>query len=187
MRCRGVSRSGAWRGVGELRELAALAAGVALPAVALGAFLLSLRVSSPLAAEQAGGWQRKLALPGAGFARAGEALLQAGFSPNYFQAHILLDAGFTLLFIALSVALWRRLPPAYLAYAWVTLALILVTPSVGWFALGSNMRFMLVVFPLFMLLGIWGKHQWVDRAILYISLPLLALFILTFLNLGWVA
>jgi len=176
----------AWGGVGEL---AGLALGLALPVVALGGFLLSLRVGSPLAAEQAGGWARKVTLPGVGFARAGEALLHAGFSPNFAQAHVLLDGGFTLAFMALAFAMWwyRRLPAAYVAYTWATLIVVLMTPSLNWYALGSNMRFMLVVFPLFMLLGLWGKRQWVDRLTLVCSLPLLALFTLAFLSLAWVA
>jgi hypothetical protein len=43
------------------------------------------------------------------------------------------------------------------------------------------------VFPLFMLLGTWGQRQWVDRLILICSIPLLTIFIITFLSTGWVA
>lgn len=182
------ARTGQWR---EARRLAPLLGGMALPALALGVFTLSLRASpsaaSPISGELATSWARTLTFPGFGFVRAGGALLQAGLTPNAFQAHILLDAAFTVVFIALSVVMWRRLPLAYVAYTWVTLAVVLMTPSHHWYALASNMRFMLVVFPLFMLLGVWGQRQWVDRLILICSLPLLTIFIVAFLGGGWVA
>lgn len=82
---------------------------------------------------------------------------------------------------------WPFLGKAYVIYAWATLAVVLATPSHHWYALASNMRFMLVVFPLFMLLGTWGQRQWVDRLILICSIPLLTIFIITFLSTGWVA
>lgn len=181
-------RTGQWRAA---RRLAPLLGGVALPALALGVFTLWLRIAtsatSPIAGELATSWDRELTVPGMGFVRAGGALLKAGLTPNAFQAHILLDAAFTVVFIALSVVMWKRLPFAYIVYTWATLAVVLMTPSHQWYALASNMRFMLVVFPLFMLLGVWGQRQWVDRLILICSLPLLTIFIMAFVGGGWVA
>jgi len=36
----------------------------------------------------------------------------------------------------------------------------------------SMFRYVLVIFPMFILLGEWGKNAWVDRLIVYLSIPL---------------
>ena len=150
---------------------------LALPVLAIAGFILWLRPrigsTSPMQSELATGWGRDLTAPGVGYLRDAAALFAATNSLEV--AHILLDTAFTTLLIALTVALWRRLPPAYIAYSWVSTALILMTPSHGWTALASNMRFMLVIFPLFMLLGQWGRRPWAHALILACSLSLLAL------------
>jgi predicted lysophospholipase L1 biosynthesis ABC-type transport system permease subunit len=170
--------------------LFAILGALALPLLALGGFSLlqkqQLGSFSATTNAEASGYGRNFELPIVGFARAGAALIHNGFTPNYYQAHILVDASFTLLFIALAVLLWRRLPLSYVLYGWAMVALVLVTPSHNWYALSSNMRFMLVVFPLFLLLGRWGADPRIERIILYLSLPLLALFTVAFLH-GWVA
>jgi hypothetical protein len=122
-----------------------------------------------------------------GFARAAKALVDYGPNPSFFQVHILLDAAFTLAFIALTVLTWRRLPLSYVLYAWAMLALVMCTPAHNWYALLSNMRYMLVAFPLFVLLGRWGARREVDTAVLLICLPLLTLLTAAFLLGSWVA
>ncbi len=62
-----------------------------------------------------------------------------------------------------------------------------MTPSHSWYALRSNMRFMLVVFPLFMRMGQWGAKPWVNILILSLSLALLALLTTIYAVDGWVA
>jgi hypothetical protein len=182
-----------WRATGErpsLRNIAAMLGGVALPVLALGGFSLYERVHfgsfASTVSAQAGGGGRVLALPIMGFARAGGALIRNGPQASYFQAHILADGAFTLLFIVLAVMTWRRLPLSYVLYSWAMALLTLSTPAHNWYALLSNMRFMIVVFPLFMLLGQWGADRRVERIILFLSLPLLAIFTITFLH-GWLA
>lgn len=149
----------------------------------------ALGVGGPLRAEAGGQFGRSLAAPWVGYQRVVAALLAT--SDSYQIGHILLDGAFTTLFIGLTLgmtlALWRRIPRAYLAYAWASLLLPLVTPAHSWYALGSTMRFMLVVFPLFMALGIWGERRWVGALVLALSLPLLALLTAVFTVGGWVA
>lgn len=173
----------------RLTRLARALGALALPVVAVTGFIFWLRPrigsTSPMQSELATGWGRDLTAPGVGYLRAAAALFAATNSLEI--AHILLDAAFTTLLIALSVALWHRLPPAYIAYAWVSTALILMTPSHGWTALASNMRFMLVIFPLFMLLGQWGRRPWAHALMLACSLALLALQTAIFINGGWIA
>jgi Gpi18-like mannosyltransferase len=175
----------------RVRELAAMAGGVLLPVAALVGFTTYLYFQfgswSASSQAQAAGWGRGFAFPGVGFLRAGNALVQSGFDPSFFQVHILLDAVFTLLLIGLTVAAFRRLPLAYVLYCGALLTLILCTPQHNWYALGSNMRFLVVEFPLFLLLGRWGAHRRVDVAILAASLTLLALFTIAFVSHSWVA
>ncbi|MGZ3602432.1 MAG: hypothetical protein ACXWQ5_22995, partial [Ktedonobacterales bacterium] len=69
--------------------------------------------------------------------------------------------GFTLVFLALAVLALRRLPVCYSLVGCATVALALLTPmhTLDWAGLGSNVRFMLVMFPLFMLLARWGEER----------------------------
>ncbi len=165
----------------DRRTLARMAAGFALPPLALLSFFayLSWRFGSLAASlgAQASGWGRHLAWPWAGFARAGSAVLHEG---NYaLRIHAALDIGFTLLFIALALATVRRLPLAYVLYACATLALVVLTPMQragwDWAALSSNARFMLVVFPLFALLAQWAERRRLQAVIVALSLALLIL------------
>jgi hypothetical protein len=47
-------------------------------------------------------------------------------------------------------------------------------------------RYALEIFPAFILWGAWGKHSWVNRAILYLSFPLNLYLSAQFLIWGWV-
>jgi hypothetical protein len=172
-------------------ETLKVAVGVALPVGTLAAYVIYLHARfgtwSAIADAQRTGGQRSLDWPVLGFARAAKALVDYGPDPSFFQVHILLDAAFTLAFIALAVLTWRRLPLSYVLYAWAMLALVMCTPAHNWYALLSNMRYMLVAFPLFVLLGRWGARHEVDAAVLLICLPLLTLLTAAFLLGSWVA
>lgn len=184
-----------WRGetgrfsLGSWHEHGKVLSACALPVLALVAYHLAIGPltgsASPLESELATGWGRSLTLPGMGFARAALALAHA--KDPLSATHIVLDVAFTALLVALSVLAWRRLPPAYVAYTWLSTALILVTPSHGWTALASTMRFMLVIFPLFILLGMWGRRPWLNILILTCSLLLLALQTAIYISGGWIA
>lgn len=174
------------------RETLAMLAGLALPPAALAGFnyYLYRQLGTFTAVTQAqgeNGGGKNLTWPWVGFLRAGHALGDYGLQPNFFQVHILLDAAFTLALIALVVATFRRLPLPYVLYAFAVLALLLCVPGHNWFALYANMRFTLEVFPVFMILGRWGKRLTIERVILVTSLPLLALLTLAFVLGQWVA
>ncbi len=173
------------------RELIALASGLLAPTVAqLGLMLfLMAHFGTPFAAAKAQSeiWGKSVDIPLIGFARAGGALLRYGANPGFFQAHIVLDMAFTLIAIGLTIATWRRLPLSYVVYAWAALLVIVATPNHNWYALSSNMRYMLASFPLFMVIAEWGRDRRIDLVILLASLPTLALFTLIFVMGGWVA
>jgi len=174
-----------------IRDLVAMVTAVVLPCVALGSFMLYLysRYGTLFAESRAEElvWGRGLGVPFLGFVRAGAVLLGRGLQPDWFQAHILLDMAFSILFIMLALATWRRLPPVYSLYTIAMLLLVMSESQHNWYALGSNMRFMLVVFPIFMLLGQWGERRSVEQVILLASVPLLAILTVLFLNAAWVA
>ena len=139
------------------RELITLAGGLLAPCAAqIGLMVFfAVRFGTPFAMSKAQSdmWGKSIGIPLIGFARAGGALLRYGSDPGFFQVHIVLDMAFTLLAIALTVATWRRLPLSYVSYAWGVLLIILATPNHNWYALSSNMRYMLISFPIFIVLG----------------------------------
>jgi hypothetical protein len=176
-------------------EAAAMLAGLALPAAALAGYSAYLYpryhtfVAFIQAQDTAGGpgSGKGFTWPWIGFARAGHALLVDGLNPNFFQVHIVLDAGFTLALIAVTLATIGRVPWPYVGYAFAVVALLLCTPGHNWYALFSNMRFILEIPPFFMVLARWGERRNVELALLGAALPLLTLLTLTFVIGGWVA
>lgn len=165
-------------------------AALLLPILALAGYFtyLALRFGSFFTAThaEAGGWGRYLSWPWDGFARATAALFTIR---GPMEVHAFLDIVFTLLFIGLTIAMLRALPPAYVAYTVATLVLVLLTPIhfADWAALHSNSRFLLVVFPLFLLIGKWRLRRSTAIALVLASLWLLAVFTLSFVNGSWVA
>jgi Gpi18-like mannosyltransferase len=77
------------------------------------------------------------------------------------------DLLFTGLWIACCLALTRRLPPAYAAFAWGCLALVLCMPLHARTGqeLVSLPRYMLICFPVYWLLARWGRNKWAHLAI----------------------
>ena len=54
-------------------------------------------------------------------------------------------------------------------------------------SLMSMPRFALVLFPMFIILALWGERPWVNNVIVAFSLPLLGLFTVLFADWYWVA
>lgn len=91
------------------------------------------------------------------------------------------DLIFVLVFIALGVVLiYRR---RWSEGAYVLLGAVIPLSS-G--LLMSQRRYMWVLFPVFMLLGSWGKNIWVDRFVFIFSLLALGLFTALYANWYWV-
>lgn len=179
------------RGPKRLGEWASALVGVAAPVAALGGLYLYLyqQFGTFNAVSQAEEtvWGKGWGIPFIGFARAGGALIHGGFDPGAQQAHILIDGAFTLALVVLSLAVARMLPKPYGVYTLAYTLVIVSTPLHNWYALMSNPRLVLGAFPIFMALGLWGKRPWIDRIILLVSLPLLALFTVVFAMGQWVA
>jgi len=89
---------------------------------------------------------------------------------------------FTALMIAIFFAGFRYLRPSLSAYMALSILVPMSTSS-----LMSMPRFALVLFPMFIILALWGKRPWVNNAIVAFSLPLLGLFTVLFADWYWVA
>jgi len=93
-----------------------------------------------------------------------------------------LELAFTALMLVVLVAGLRRLRLSYVVY----MALSIIIPmSTG--SLMSMQRFALVVFPMFVLFGLWGARPTFSNAYVAFSLPLLGLFTVLFADWYWVA
>ena len=78
------------------------------------------------------------------------------------------DLAFVLLFLSSTYSLWKRLPRIYSVYQISILALFLMRYS-GIQPLLASSRYVLTLFPSFIVFGLWGENPWANRLILYIS------------------
>jgi len=184
-------RAGAWAAVASLSRLPGALVLVPLSIEAIVAWRASRRVY-PMLAMLVGGvgallfpayvWVR-LGLPpwtplavqaarfGGGFAFPGVNLVQAIgniLHGSYFITDAL-DILFLLVFVALAFPVWRSFPRAYGVY-YLTYLLLFLTRTGGSEPLVGTVRYVLALFPAFMVLGRWGANRWAHRAILYSSL-----------------
>ena len=78
--------------------------------------------------------------------------------------------------LGLCLPIGRRLGAGYALYALLSVLLPMFSRT------ESMIRYILVVFPAFMLAGRWGRHVWVDRIWRIVCLPFLALFTALFVK-----
>jgi hypothetical protein len=121
-------------------------------------------------------WGRQTVGPVRVLLREAEALL--AFEWNRSNLSRLLNMAATLGAVAMTPFVWRRLGEGYAIY--VLLAVLLPASS----AMMSMIRYVLTVFPLFLLLGWWGRRTWVDQLLL--SGFALLLGVLTTIFVNWV-
>ena len=125
-------------------------------------------------------WNRHLALP---WVAAINAYKIVTHSHSVLEtANESIEIVFTLLLIAVTIAGAFRLRLSYTVYAALSILIPISTAS-----LMSMQRFALVVFPMFLVLALWGSRSWVNSAIVAFSLPLLGLFTVLFADWYWVA
>ncbi|MEO0561667.1 MAG: mannosyltransferase family protein [Chloroflexota bacterium] len=90
--------------------------------------------------------------------------------------HIVVDlAAFALVLFA-GVRMWRRLGESYALYSLISVLIPISSGS------QSMTRYALVVFPLFMLLGWWGRYELLDRALMVAFSVFLGIFTAIFVN-----
>ncbi len=152
------------------------AAAVVAPLVGLGGWMVFLeaRFHDPLAFLHAqAGWDRVLTLPWDAFLR-------------FFQGRItpapIVDLLFTLFGLGVALLAWRWLRPAYAGYMTVMLAVPLATGS-----LVSMPRFLLVMFPMYLVLAILGRRAAVHDTLLTIGMGMAGLYMVLYAQWYWVA
>jgi hypothetical protein len=96
-----------------------------------------------------------------------------------------LNLATTIIFAAMCFVIWRTLPRELGLYAFAMLLAPLFRMTTQQ-PLVSMSRYALAIFPAFILWGAWGKHSWVNRAILYLLFPLNLYLSAQFLIWGWV-
>ena len=121
-----------------------------------------------VASNQRGGY---LTWPGANIIRSIELLFQ-----GKLMFASIIDLIFTLLFLALAIPVWRKLPKLYSYYYLTIMLFYLIRMGPGTQPLLGMTRYVLVLFPAFMVMGEWGTRPWLNRIILYPSIILLFLF-----------
>ncbi len=108
---------------------------------------------------------------GGGFTFPGVNLIHA--IANAFGGTFFLTDGLDILFllgaVAMFVPVWRRLPRAYGIYYATYLALYL-TRTGGTEPLVGMVRYVLVFFPAFLVIGTWGANRFANRAAVYFGL-----------------
>jgi Gpi18-like mannosyltransferase len=129
---------------------------------------------------QAARTQGMLAFPGANIL---EALQQIVSGTNYMSD--IWDVFFIGIFLLLALFVWSKLSRISNLYYLPLLALYLVREG-GVQPLIGMARYILVLFPGFIILGIWGSNRWVHRLILYPSWLLLLFMSGQFAIWGWV-
>ncbi len=123
-------------------------------------------------------WGREMLGPWTIIWRDVRGLLGGDFLRGEIWWHVILDLSAYFAVLGIAVAAWRKLGTSYALYCVISI----VIPSMSGTA--SLSRYTLVIFPVFMMLGYWGRRQWMDRT-LVISFSVM-LGILTAMFVNWV-
>ncbi|TES91811.1 MAG: hypothetical protein E3J88_01925 [Anaerolineales bacterium] len=102
------------------------------------------------------------------------------------SAHLYADLFLAVLFITLTVIAFRKLPVEY-GLLMVGLLAISVLKVTNYGLLESVSRYVLPIFPGFLVLADWGKNRWFHRVWTVLTLALLLLLASIFFTWGWVA
>ena len=174
-----------WRAWRERRGTTLARGAVGLGLVPLGLlsymFYLYALQGDPLAFTKVqADWNRHFAMPWVSIANTIGAIATPPFGSD--TANHIIELVFTLAFIGLLVVAFRTLRPSYAWYFAASLLMPMCTAS-----LMSMPRFVLVVFPAFMLLALFGRRPAVNSAIVSFFLPVLGLFTVLFADWYWLA
>ncbi len=157
----------------------------ALIPAGLGVYAAYLAVlfHDPLAFSHAQAyWDRGLHWPWESLTLSIGVLTSGGKFSSVVLTHLLLNLGAIVVFIALAVPVVRRLPRSYGLYA-VTLLLYFLLFSVQYGAVSTqgDGRFVAGLFPIFVLVALWGRNQRVHELLIIGQVALLTLLSLHFL------
>ena len=128
-------------------------------------------------------WHRSLSLyPWEVFGKEIEQIIALGTTNGPFLLSRLADLLSSLVFLLLLIPVFKKLPLSYFVYAYGVILIPLLTGATT-----SMFRFVLVAFPMFIIMGLWSKHWLVFTSLLFLQSLLLAVFTLLFIAGFWVA
>lgn len=104
-------------------------------------------------------WGRQTVGPFVIIRRDTSALFTGNIWSGQIWYHIALDLAAFFAVVLAAIPIWRRLGASYALYS---LLCVLIPVSSG---TQSISRYMLVIFPFFMMLGWWGRYQAIDRTV----------------------
>jgi hypothetical protein len=133
--------------------------------------------------EQTVIWYRSLAWPWVGPIGAIDGVLTLDHS---FFSRDLADVTFTLIPLTALVVGWRKLPLHYSLFSLVMVLLVLCEPN-QYAPLMSVPRFMLVIFPIFILFALWSKDRINAWSLMSFFFIMFIINILLFVTNVWVA
>src|SRR3989344_5217579 len=124
-------------------------------------------------------WLRTLSLPGIGFWET----LKSIFTPGFIDKNITAatDLIFGIFGLGLAIRTFRFLPISFSIYSFLSVIMPLLTPS-----LSSIPRFLLPIFPLFILIAL-TKNKYLNFAYQLISILILSAFSMMFITGQWVS
>ena len=106
---------------------------------------------------------------------------------SYDGLRSLLEFAFTILPIAALVWGWKRLPLQYSLYALAVILFSLSFPLATFHPLTSQQRYLIVLFPLFVIFAFWGANSRFNQFYMSIGPALLAVNTILFVSHYWVA
>jgi hypothetical protein len=108
---------------------------------------------------------------------------------GYWQALLFLNLGMLILFTALTMFGWKRLPLSFNLYMVALLYLCVATPNLSNLdPLSSVSRFLVVAIPAFLVLAVWLRGRpWLQALVLGGGFMLQAVFLTLFLSGAWLA
>lgn len=142
-------------------------------------------------AQAAGDWHHYLAFPGLAFVKA-VSIIKHNSILTFASIHTVMDlipGLFILGALLLSFVGPWKLKRAYWAYPFYGIALfllVIIVPEQGAFPIASLSRYMLEIFPAFVILAAIGEKRNFTVYYLFICLPLLAFWLLQWLTGGWI-
>jgi hypothetical protein len=109
------------------------------------------------------------------------------FNPEFFwHYYIHADVLCVLIFLGLTVRAFRRLPLEYSLLMSGMVVMVLTTIRDGDIFMSAS-RYVLPIFPGYLMLAEWGEKRWFHMIWLFLSLLLMLLLSARFINWGWVA
>jgi hypothetical protein len=123
-------------------------------------------------------WHRQLSFPWVGMEEAISIILKQLHYLNSLNISNVTDIIFTLMILFFIILGWKHLSWHYSFFALAMFVFSLCYPRSTQEPLLSAPRYMLVIFPIYMLLGLWGKRRHFDRIYGAVSLAFFTLNIL---------